>query len=178
MEILILCGLAWLAIVIIEKIAKKINASVSNATNRVKEAFKGNDDRINSDNSNSLWSLFEPVEQKKVARTDIPFRFSKAVTHDDFNEIAFRARKHIKRIVSYEVNGPIVEGVVRTQSGQSFWRFSIDFNDYGKITGEYWIYRENYDSGIPKIIAERMQSEIIKKRRAYKLKKAMDAWFE
>lgn len=50
--------------------------------------------------------------------------------------------------------------MVLSQSGISEWEFELDFNDYGKITGSYWIYSDNYDSMIPKALGNSIQEEI------------------
>lgn len=56
--------------------------------------------------------------------------------------------------------GAKVYGSVRSQSGLTEWDFTIDFNDYGKISGAYWLWSENEDSLIPEYIAKEMQKKI------------------
>ena len=51
-------------------------------------------------------------------------------------------------------NGLIVSGSFRSQSGLTSCDFEIDFNDYGHITGKYWISSENPESSIPKHITQ------------------------
>ena len=47
-----------------------------------------------------------------------------------------------------------------SQSGISEWDFELDFNDYGKITGTYWISSDNYDSMIPETLGNLIQKAI------------------
>lgn len=52
-------------------------------------------------------------------------------------------------------------GKVLTASGINTWEFRLDFNDYGKVTGEYWIiYNENRDSQIPDSYAKKLSNAI------------------
>ena len=54
----------------------------------------------------------------------------------------------------------MVYGTVRTQSGLSEWDFKVDFNDYGHITGKYWLSSDNDDSNIPGHVADNMSTMI------------------
>lgn len=98
--------------------------------------------------------------RKDWKRSNTPCDLSEGITEDDLLRMAKRAKRGIKRLVSVDVNGPMVYGTVRSQSGVSEWDFSVDFNDWGHITGSYWINSENDDSGIPKLVAERISDAI------------------
>lgn len=94
-------------------------------------------------------------------RTNTPCNFDGIVTKDQFKSIAFQAIKKIKnRKIHIDVNAPFVYGTTESQSGLSEWSFTIDFNDYGEITGRYWLTSENDDSIIPKRIADIIKEEI------------------
>lgn len=82
------------------------------------------------------------------------------ITEDDFAEMIKNAKKGIRKLKILENKGPIVHGVVRSQSGVSEWCFDIDFNDCGNLTGQYWISSENHDSHIPERVAEIISSSI------------------
>lgn len=82
------------------------------------------------------------------------------LSQKEFENIVIQNCKHIKRINNINVNGPIINGTVRSQSGISSWKFIIDFNDYGKITGRYWIFSNNKDSVIPTAIANMVKEHI------------------
>lgn len=100
----------------------------------------------------------DSAEEKK--RKSTPCNFDNGIAQEAFNAIVDSACKSIKRVTSFTVDGPVIYGVVRSQSGISDWKFTIDFNDYGKISGKYWILSKNNKSQIPKVIAERIKEEI------------------
>ena len=58
------------------------------------------------------------------------------------------------------VDGPIVYGMVQSQSGISDWYFMLDFNDYGHITGTFRCTSDNEDSNIPTRLGSLIQDEI------------------
>lgn len=68
--------------------------------------------------------------------------------------------KGIKRLADLRVDNTIVYGKVRSQSGLSEWQFQIDFNDYGVLTGSYWISSDNNDSSLPTVLADRIAQQI------------------
>lgn len=86
--------------------------------------------------------------------------FDGEITEEDFDAMVRCSGKGIKRIIGLSVDGPVVYGTVRSQSGISDWNFRIDFNDYGEVTGRYWISSDNKDSEIPKTIAKRIAQQI------------------
>lgn len=94
------------------------------------------------------------AREEEQRRRNSPCHFNDGISENDFRDIAMKAKKKIRRIKEYSVDGPIVRGTVRSNSGISSWDFRIDFNDYGHITGKYWLTSENYDSGIPTAIAD------------------------
>lgn len=99
------------------------------------------------------------AEEERRKNTVCKFDDEK-LSRKDFENIVIQNSKHIKRISSINVNGPIINGTVRSQSGISSWDFTIDFNDYGEITGQYWIFSDNEDSEIPKAIANMVKEHI------------------
>lgn len=93
-------------------------------------------------------------------RKNTPCKFDNGLTETDFNFLVKDAAPHIKRLTSLTSNGSIVYGTVRSQSGITTWKFNIDFNDYGNITGKYWLRSENTDSDIPYSIANHISNAI------------------
>ncbi len=93
-------------------------------------------------------------------RRATPCKFRDGISSSEFNRIARKSAKYIKRIINLSIDGPVVSGTVRSQSGTSEWDFSIDFNDYGHITGKYWLSTDNHDSNIPAKLAENISSMI------------------
>ena len=49
---------------------------------------------------------------------------------------------------------------VRSNSGLTTWSARVDFNDYGHLTGNYWLETDNTESVIPEHFANSMQAEI------------------
>lgn len=95
--------------------------------------------------------------QEAARRANTPCFFDDNITEEEFERIVRKAVKSVKRITNVSVDGPVVYCTVRSQSGVSDWDFKLDFNDYGHITGNCWIDRDNYDSNIPDVVAERIQ---------------------
>ena len=101
--------------------------------------------------------------QEETKRKKTPFYFSDGISEENFKDIVARSKRNIKRIVSLTSTGPVVKGVVRSQSGISVWSFTIDFNDYGHFSKRYWLNSDNHQSEIPAIVARNIQSEIVRR---------------
>ncbi len=87
--------------------------------------------------------------------------FANGITEKEFKAIVAQNGKHIKRITNISTSGPEVYVTVRSQSGISEWEFSIDFSNYGYVTGDYKITcRENFDSNIPENLAKHISADI------------------
>ena len=93
-------------------------------------------------------------------RTNTICTFEDGIAKASFERLVKNTAKSIKRISSITVDGPIVYGVVQSQSGISEWNFKIDYNDYGHITGRYWLSSDNDDSNIPSRLADMISSAI------------------
>lgn len=115
----------------------------------------------------SIGSLFrkgikkaeERAEEERI-RKNTPCHFSDGISKKQFEIIARRAGRHIRRLTNLSVDGPVVSGTVRTNSGLNEWYFEADFNDYGHITGRYWLSSDNDDSDIPKHIADKISATV------------------
>ena len=103
----------------------------------------------------------EIEEQKENARKAIECRFDTSLTYEQFVDIVRRETKSISRL-SVEISGAEVVGRVQSISGISSWIFTVDFNDWGAVTGEYWVMSSNCDSDIPWNVAHRISAEIRK----------------
>ena len=99
-------------------------------------------------------------EEEDKRRRETPCRFNNGISREQFAFIVRKSTKKLRRLSSLEIDGPIIYGTVRSNSGLSEWDFKIDFNDYGNITGNYWIKTENYDSSVPYHIAKNIKSMI------------------
>ncbi len=97
--------------------------------------------------------------EEENRRKNTVCRFDGEISKEEFYVMVKRGGKGIRRITSLYAEGAMVYGTVRSQSGISDWRFRIDFNDYGKLTGAYWLSTDNDDSDIPKIVADRIAQQ-------------------
>ena len=98
---------------------------------------------------------------EEVKRKNTPFKFQENFTFEDFKKVAIKIAKPIKRLYVFVENQYII-GEVKTVSGINSWKFKLDFNDNGTITGKYWFsYCDNIDSGIPNLYAEKLSLTII-----------------
>ena len=105
----------------------------------------------------------ERKRQRETNRRNSICLFQDGISRTEFEYMAIKVAKHIKRL-HVAVDGPIISCKVDSQSGISTWKFIIDFNDFGHITGSSWItLRDNYDSNIPNRYADLMQEAIQEK---------------
>lgn len=100
---------------------------------------------------------------KEKRRANSTCDFSEGISSDEFGEIAIKACKYTKRVYRAWVEGPVVYAQMKSNTGRTRYHFNIDFNDYGHITGRYWIRQYNKESGIPEEVAEKISREIKKR---------------
>lgn len=102
---------------------------------------------------------------EEVERKNTPCRFDEQLSFEDFQSLAIEVAKPIKRLF-VTIDRHFVCGEVRTVSGVNSWTFKLDFNDFGKVTGNYWFaYQENTDSTIPSSYAKQLSAAIENFRR-------------
>ena len=88
--------------------------------------------------------------------------FDSVLTREQFCRLVKRTAKSFRRIKEYTIDGAEIRGTALTNSGLNEWEFSIDFNDYGRVTGKYSISTDNYESTLVDRFAERIQEEVNK----------------
>ena len=102
----------------------------------------------------------ERAKEREEIRKNTPLVFKEPITEELFQKIVIDAAKPIKRL-KVVVRDQFVAGSVTTISGIKTWDFAIDFNDFGNLTGKYWlVYCENDDSEIPLQFAKKIKAEI------------------
>lgn len=106
---------------------------------------------------NSAISKIPSVAQ---ARKNTPCKFQDGITQEDFKEIALTVGSQFSRIVGISVESTTIIGTVESQTKQSNWEFSVNFNNWGHITERRWVWSENDKSNIPQYYAESLSSEI------------------
>lgn len=82
-------------------------------------------------------------------RNETPCYFKDGISREEFEVLARKAGKRIQRVKKITIYGPLVECEVESQTGYTSWHFTIDFNNWGHVTGTYWIATENDDSIVP-----------------------------
>lgn len=94
----------------------------------------------------SEWDRLSEVNNK---RKNTHCYYEDGISYDEFVSIANKVGNKIKRVKEVNVNDLIIYCSVESQTGYSNWDFNVDFNDWGHITGTYWIQTDNDDSLIP-----------------------------
>lgn len=86
-------------------------------------------------------------------RRATPPSYDDGVSEEEFEQIVLKAKKGIPRIKSATISGFVVNIEVKSQSGISIWEATVDFNDFGHLTGWHKVRSENDDSNIPEAFA-------------------------
>lgn len=100
--------------------------------------------------------------QETNRRKNTPITFDGGLTQQEFDAVSTRVAERTPRVSRIAVNGVTVLLEVRSNSGLSTWTAEIDFNDYGRLTGNYWLQSANTQSPIPEFFAHSVQEEIWK----------------
>ena len=90
--------------------------------------------------------------QETKRRKESPLRFDKGITQSEFVEMANLAAKRTPRLANVAVSGMTVTIQVRSNSGLSIWAAEVDYNDYGHLTGTYWIHTGNSRLDYPRAL--------------------------
>ena len=98
--------------------------------------------------------------QETRRRRESPLSFDDGVSRHDFAEIVRAAAQSTARVKSWDLSGMVATIHVRSNSGLTTWSAEVDFNDYGRLTGAYWLKSENSDSIIPEHFAKVVQAQI------------------
>lgn len=93
-------------------------------------------------------------------RKNSPLRFDLGVTQSQFAEMVHDVARRTTRVENVAITGLVVTLFVRSSSGLSTWTAEVDFNDYGQLTGTYWVQSENSDSLIPAHFADEMRDRL------------------
>lgn len=105
-------------------------------------------------------SLYKDAQETQ-RRKNSPLHFDERLTQADFNAIAHEVAGRAPRVQQVVVTGMTVKLDVASNSGLSTWTAEVDFNDYGRLTGTYWVTSENSDSLIPKHVADGMKARLL-----------------
>lgn len=87
--------------------------------------------------------------------------FTSKISEEKFKEIVEKAVARIKkRTIKYSIEGAKILGEVESLSRISTWSFTLDFYNYGRLTGDCTIWSENDTSEIPNAIANSIKQDI------------------
>jgi hypothetical protein len=93
-------------------------------------------------------------------RRNTPLSFDKGVSQLELAELMQDVARRTPRVITVDVSGMLGVICVRSSSGLSTWTAEVDFNDYGELTGRYWLRSKNPDSSVPEHYARAVQMEI------------------
>ncbi len=97
----------------------------------------------------------EKAEEER--RKNTPFSFDSRVAQERFENAVRMALSGLRNAEETEICGPVVTVKMLSNSGISYWRFTIDFNDGGSYTGRYRIDSTHPDSLVPDRVAEEIR---------------------
>ena len=103
---------------------------------------------------------YAKARKQREKRKNTECLFDERMFPDDFFNIVLEVVECYPRVSAFYISNGCIDVEIYSQSYASTWNFEIDFNDYGHITGEYWLSSENTDSNIPDTIAKRIASAV------------------
>ena len=108
------------------------------------------------------WNNQERLEKKQdeERRQSLSIQFPEFLNQEEFNRIIHEEANQIIRIKKIEINQALINFEVYSISRISTWFFTLDYNDYGSLTGKVRISRDNTDSSIPKNISLRISERL------------------
>lgn len=93
-------------------------------------------------------------------RRSTPVEWDPRFPRDAFLDFVLGTAQELPRVHASSVDGLIVNISVRSNSGLTTWKAEVDFCDYGRLTGKYWISSENTQSPIPQALADAVVAEV------------------
>lgn len=101
--------------------------------------------------------------EEEQRRKNSPLVFDPRLGYQDFQNLVGEIAKTTPRLVGIRISGLVVVLEVRSNSGLTTWSARIDYNDYGHLTGRYWLTSDNTQSPIPRFFADAVRAEIQKR---------------
>ena len=108
------------------------------------------------------WNSQERLEKKQdeELRQSLSIQFPEFLNQEEFNRIIHEETDKINRFKKVEINQALINFEVYSNSRISTWCFTLNYNDYGILTGKVRISRENTDSSIPKNVSLRISERL------------------
>ena len=82
-------------------------------------------------------------------RQETPCFYMDGISYQEFENIALYVCRQYQRIVQCQIHWGSVLCTVSSASGNSRWKFVVDYNDWGHITGVSRVYSDNSKSPLP-----------------------------
>ncbi|WP_062518341.1 hypothetical protein [Demequina gelatinilytica] len=93
-------------------------------------------------------------------RKGTPVAFDDRLPRHDFERLVAAAASRVPRLSSFDISGLAVTLRIRSNSGVSTWTAEADFNDYGTLTGRYWVTSANDQSPLPGFFADAVSEAV------------------
>ena len=108
------------------------------------------------------WNSQERLEKKQdeELRQSLSIQFPEFLNQEEFNRIIHEEIDKINRFKKVEINQALINFEVYSNSRISTWCFTLDYNDYGILTGKVRISSENTDSSMPKNVSLRISERL------------------
>lgn len=108
------------------------------------------------------WNSQERLEKKQdeELRQSLSIQFPEFLNQEEFNRIIHEETDKINRFKKVEINQALINFEVYSNSRISTWCFTLDYNDYGILTGKVIISSENSDSSIPENVSLRISERL------------------
>ena len=85
-------------------------------------------------------------------RRNTPCRFRDGFSQSQFAWMVQRAGRYLPWVARLEVSGTMVSGILTADDDSTGEEFTLDFNDYGHVTGKYWVSKSG-TSNLPERFA-------------------------
>jgi hypothetical protein len=98
--------------------------------------------------------------KETAKRRATPVEWDPRFTREAFQDVVYQTAQKLPRVYASHADGLIVTIHVKSNTGLTSWKAEIDFCDYGRLTGTYWIISENNQSPIPQALADAVVAEV------------------
>ena len=98
--------------------------------------------------------------KETAKRRGTPVEWDPRFPREAFEEVVTKATHKLPRVYASHTDGLIVTIHVKSNTGLTSWKAEVDFCDYGRLTGKYWISSENTQSPIPQALADAIVAEV------------------
>lgn len=105
--------------------------------------------------------LIDWEERGERKRNNAWHGFKGGLTEAKFQDMALEVSMKFPRIKAMSFIDAVIHATVESISGLSTWGFFVDYNDYGMVTGSYWMNNENEGSNIPYLFADALAEKIM-----------------